>query len=253
MEPSPDNQLSAVQTLDPATNPPAEIPQSDPQLTDDANPVGEKRKRDQDEEAEGEQSANQTVSSDSTLHPLWKTSLCSYFRRNSGSCSHGSSCRYAHGEEELRLRPDNTWDPTSERARKARKTENSANCEAGGEEEDEVLMTEMVDDDGDGGGGGDNSECVLDPGFSKCLVHLPRKWDSDQLRKFLKEQVRDLSVFSVFYLLFFLVAFLFHVILVLVILKMMMEEIMYINTLSCINYACTCIISVKSLCEKLIT
>ncbi|GLU11786.1 hypothetical protein SLE2022_285080 [Rubroshorea leprosula] len=132
-----------------------------PESREDAS-AGEKRKREDQ---------------DTALHPLWKTSLCSYFRRQAGSCSHGRSCRYAHGEEELRPRPDNTWDPTSERAKKAMKVDNGDKCEVRG---GEVLMTEMVED-GDGEGGGDSQ-------LSKCLVHLPRKWHSDNLRKFLSEQ-----------------------------------------------------------------
>lgn len=139
--------------------------------TDDAVSVGEKRKRDD------------PPPSDSSLHPLWKTSLCSYFRRNSASCSHGDACRYAHSEEELRPRPDNTWDPTSERAKKAlRSQENEENAEREGREED-IMMTEEVVNDEDN----DNDSCS-EPGLSKCLVHLPRKWNSENLRKFLAEQ-----------------------------------------------------------------
>ncbi|KAJ9178134.1 hypothetical protein P3X46_010043 [Hevea brasiliensis] len=119
---------------------------------------------------------------DPSLNPYCKTSLCSYFRRRLGSCCHGIKCRYAHGEEELRPRPDNTWDPTSERAKKAMKLEdNGDKCEE--RKAEEVMMTEWLVDVGEGGEG----EC-LDPGLSKCLVHLPRKWTSDNLRSFLNEQ-----------------------------------------------------------------
>lgn len=132
---------------------------SNPQSTEN-NSAGEKRKREEDEPV---------------LHPMWKTSLCSYFRREA-SCSHGSTCRYAHGEEELRLRPDNSWDPTSERAKKAIKVDSGERCEV--KEEEEILMTEMVEDGEIGG----------DLELRKCLVHLPRKWHSDNLKKFLSEQ-----------------------------------------------------------------
>lgn len=145
------------------------LEQSDCQSTE-ASVAGEKRKRtDTDFDT-----ANPKP--DPSLNPLWKTSLCSYFRRHSGSCSHGSTCRYAHGEEELRKRPDNSWDPTSERAKKVMKVEEEV-------KEEEVMMTEAVvdDDDEDGNDGRDN-------GLSKCLVHLPRKWTSDHLRDYLKEQ-----------------------------------------------------------------
>lgn len=130
---------------------------------------GEKRKREDPE-------------SDPSVNPLWKTSLCSYFRSQSGSCSHGNTCRYAHGEEELRPRPDNSWDPTSERVKKAaKKSEDGEKCEASVD----VMMTTDVmigDEDGDGDGDG------LDSDLRKCLVPLPRKWRTEDLTSFLGEQ-----------------------------------------------------------------
>ncbi|XP_028808026.1 zinc finger CCCH domain-containing protein 24 [Neltuma alba] len=117
--------------------------------------------------------------SDPSLNPLWKTSLCSYFRRHDGSCSHGSECRYAHGEGELRPRPDNTWDPTSERAKKAMKSDTGEKCTVSLG----VMMTEAVDDDADGDDNDDSNHAL-----SKCLVHLPRKWASDNLREFLNQE-----------------------------------------------------------------
>jgi hypothetical protein len=48
------------------------------------------------------------------------------------------------------------------------------------------MMTEVVDDDNDGDD--DNGGGCLDPGLSKCLVHLPRKWNSENLRNFISEQ-----------------------------------------------------------------
>ncbi|XP_022731822.1 zinc finger CCCH domain-containing protein 24 [Durio zibethinus] len=190
MAASPNDELSETKTLDSAvqnsqTNGQDSIPEdpqplheailpSDRQSTADTNP-GEKRKREEDQDPTQNPAPN----------PLWKTSLCSYFRRQDGSCSHGSTCRYAHGEEELRPRPDNTWDPTSERAKKAMKGENGEKLAAKEEEEEkEVMMTEMVMDGEDAEGG---EECG-DPQLSKCLVHLPRKWHSDNLRKFLSDQ-----------------------------------------------------------------
>ncbi|OMO67500.1 hypothetical protein CCACVL1_20491 [Corchorus capsularis] len=191
MAASSNNELSEIKTLDSATQNPQTNGQDstpkDPEPLDEAiqplnaqstadTNTGEKRKRD-----------DQDPTQESTLHPLWKTSLCSYFRRNDGSCSHGSNCRYAHGEEELRPRPDNTWDPTSERAKKAMKGENGEKLAAKEEEEEEekeVMMTEMVMDGEDG----DGSEEGGDPQLSKCLVNLPRKWHSDNLRKFLNDQ-----------------------------------------------------------------
>ncbi|KAF4392338.1 hypothetical protein G4B88_005297 [Cannabis sativa] len=108
--PSPTNEPLPTQTL---TEPNDSLPDqpSDAALTDDTS-LGEKRKREDDQKDQEPNPTNPSAT------PLWKTSLCSFFRRQSGSCSHGSTCRYAHGEEELRQRPDNTWDPTSERAKK---------------------------------------------------------------------------------------------------------------------------------------
>lgn len=53
-------------------------------------------------------------------------------------------------------------------------------------DEEDIMMTEMVDDDDDGDN--DNGGGCLDPGLSKCLVHLPRKWNSENLRNFLGEE-----------------------------------------------------------------
>ncbi|VVA90409.1 unnamed protein product [Arabis nemorensis] len=139
--------------------------------------VGEKRKRDDEKTNLESSDPNLTPS------PWWKTSLCSYFRRQ-GNCSHGSTCRYAHGEEELRQKPDNTWDPTSERGKKAKMSENAGKCDAE-EEEREVLFTEDMMDENDGEEGCGDS--VHDLSLSKCLVHLPRKWQSDDLKKFIGE------------------------------------------------------------------
>lgn len=113
--------------------------------------TAEKRRRDDGEEGE-------------RRNELWKTSLCSYYRRQAGGggCSHGHSCRYAHGEAELRPRPDNTWDPTSQRAKKHLKSEALA-----AEEEDSPPVS------------------VDATSLDKCLIGLPRKWTSDNLKSFL--------------------------------------------------------------------
>ncbi|XP_074276308.1 zinc finger CCCH domain-containing protein 24 isoform X2 [Silene latifolia] len=112
------------------------------------------------------------------VHPLHKTSLCSYFRRNSsGECSHGDSCRFAHSESELRPRPDGSWDPTSDRAKKlARRGDEEEEENEAEEEESSVMMTDVLCDTG------------ADAELSKCLVHLPRKWNSEQLKSFLDQQ-----------------------------------------------------------------
>ena len=46
---------------------------------------------------------------------------------------------------------------------------------------EEVMMTEAVVDDGDDG-------CGANHALNICLVHLPRKWSSENLRTFLSEQ-----------------------------------------------------------------
>ena len=65
------------------------------------------------------------------------------------------------------------------------KGENGEKLAAKEEEENEVMMTEVVMDGEDGEGGEDCGDSQL----SKCLVHLPRKWHSNNLRKFLSDQV----------------------------------------------------------------
>lgn len=147
----------------------------------------EKRKR--EDEAEPNQAPVQKQ------HPLWKTSLCSYFRRTGGSCSHGDTCRFAHGESELLIRPDNTWDPTSERVKKvARKNEDSSS-ESVKEEENgggSFMMTEVFAEGEEGG------SSVTEAGLTKCLVNLPMRWTSDNLRSFLSEHVSFFFFFFCF-------------------------------------------------------
>ncbi|CAH2060282.1 unnamed protein product [Thlaspi arvense] len=154
----------------------SQIPADITPSSDDVEAVGEKRKRDDDDEKTNPESSDPNP----TPSPWFKTSLCSYFRRE-GSCSHGNTCRYAHGEEELRMKPDNTWDPTSVRGKKAKILEKPAEEEENGE----VLFTEEMMDDNDGEGCGDG---VHDLSLSKCLVHLPIKWQADELKKFVREQ-----------------------------------------------------------------
>ncbi|CAN7051304.1 hypothetical protein IGI04_027211 [Brassica rapa subsp. trilocularis] len=170
--PSVDELPSAAETL--TSQIPSHTAPVDPiPSSNDAEAVGEKRKRDDDEKTTNLES--------STPSPWFKTSLCSYFRRQ-GSCSHGAACKYAHGENELRQKPDNTWDPTSERGKKAKMMSDSAVKEE--EEVGDVMFTEEMMDDNDGGGDGG----VHDLSLSKCLVHLPTKWQSDDLKTFLREQ-----------------------------------------------------------------
>ncbi|XP_008791527.1 zinc finger CCCH domain-containing protein 24 [Phoenix dactylifera] len=134
-----------------------EFQPSDPRSVEEeaGDGAAEKRKREEEEEKGERRKA------------LWKTSLCSYYRQQpaGGRCSHGDACRYAHGEAELRPRPDNTWDPTSQRAKKLLKSETSA-----AEEEDSPPVS------------------VDATSLDKCLIGLPRKWTSDSLKSFLDAQ-----------------------------------------------------------------
>ncbi|KAJ8434169.1 hypothetical protein Cgig2_009736 [Carnegiea gigantea] len=154
-----------------------QLPDATLQPTNGAE-TGQKRKR-EDENPKTANGLDPDPKSRGSVHPLYKTSLCSYFRRHSASCSHGETCRFAHSEEELQPRPDGSWDPTSERAKKLlkRETEDKDEEGEGQEEEESVMMTEVLAESGD-------------PQLSKCLIHLPRKWNSDQLKTFLDEQAR---------------------------------------------------------------
>ncbi|KAI3822846.1 hypothetical protein L1987_10445 [Smallanthus sonchifolius] len=145
-EPNPPENFVTASHSSPDAKPPGEDEQ------------GEKRKRTESE----------TDEKTASVHPLWKTSLCSYFRRTGAACSHGETCRYAHGEAELRLRPDNTWDPTSEKAKKLKPSD---------ERDEEVMMTDSISEDG-----------LSDSALDKCFVNLPIKWSSDNLKKFLNDQ-----------------------------------------------------------------
>lgn len=175
---SPSKILDTINVQDSTLEPHLTAPQ-DAQINevkDDVVPT-EKRKRD---DADGND--NDEADGKRSLHPMWKTSICSYFRKHA-TCHHGDACRYAHSEEELRPRPDNTWDPTSERGKKkALKSVTGEKLNV----TDGVMMTELVDEvDGEGGDDGFASNQAL----SKCLVHLPMKWSSENLRNFLNEQV----------------------------------------------------------------
>ncbi|KAL3679740.1 hypothetical protein R1sor_022696 [Riccia sorocarpa] len=102
--------------------------------------------------------------------PRTKTSLCSYFRK--GNCRHGDQCRYAHGEAELKPRPDGTWDPTSDTAKAL-----ARDVEA----PDEVKVVAPIST-------AEESEYdSTEAGIKKCLQPVHRRWSADQLKKFLTE------------------------------------------------------------------
>ncbi|XP_051134439.1 zinc finger CCCH domain-containing protein 24 isoform X2 [Andrographis paniculata] len=142
----------------------------------DPNPnPSEKRKRESEPEPEPETTCDPPPPPQQ--HYLWKTTLCSYFRRTGGTCSHGESCRYAHGEAELRPRPDNTWDPTSDRAKKMARTDEKEPAEEKPADVG-VMMTDALEAEGE----------ESSSGLSKCFVNLPMKWGADNLRSFLGQQ-----------------------------------------------------------------
>lgn len=173
----------ALQPMDTDPVPPSERTKpSDSSATAPIN--SEKRKREgesPEEVALNQENKKQNSDSNSSSNPLWKTSLCSYYRRHGAGCSHGAACRYAHGEAELRPRPDNTWDPTSNRAKEM------------GKSEEKKEETEIEDDE----------EVTLDDSsLEKCFVGLPRKWASDALKKFLEEKVHFLQMICITLFLF---------------------------------------------------
>ncbi|KAM0900902.1 hypothetical protein ACQ4PT_020365 [Festuca glaucescens] len=144
-----------------------------------AAPAGDKRRREESPEKPTGDEASHAASiveeasapapapagGDRQLHPMSKTSLCSFFRRRGAGpdgCSHGEGCRYAHTEEELRPRPDGTWDPTSCRAKKLQKVS-----------EEDAYEEEVTIDD---------------TSLDKCLLGLSRHWVTDKLKSFLEEQ-----------------------------------------------------------------
>ncbi|XP_020592356.1 zinc finger CCCH domain-containing protein 24 [Phalaenopsis equestris] len=164
------------------TPPPSNAPY--PLLGDDDRSCGLKRRRleEDDDEKEVKSSvpsgeAGEVSSGEAgglreqgvDLHSLWKTSLCSFFRRPPGGiCRHGDDCRYAHGEAELRPRPDKSWDPTSERAKKLIKANDGDNVSSVTEEyEYATVDLNRLD---------------------KCLIGLPKSWALENLKSFLDGQ-----------------------------------------------------------------
>ncbi|KAJ4812412.1 hypothetical protein LUZ62_024978 [Rhynchospora pubera] len=164
---SENEQQQSDQAMDADPVPPTEqIQPSNPEPKPTAVINSEKRKR-EEEQQQTSDTENKKKNLNSSSNPLWKTSLCSYYRRYGANCSHGETCRYAHGEEELRPRPDNTWDPTSNKAKEMQKA-------------DEMEKDEEVEDE---------EQVALDESsLDKCLVGLPRKWVHDALKKFLEEK-----------------------------------------------------------------
>lgn len=139
----------------------------------DAGPNPNLNHNSPDDQTEEPQSLKRKRSDEAAPDPFWKTSLCSYFRRRSQDCRHGDNCRYAHSEQELRPRPDNSWDPTSERAKKLLRQPEKAP-----EEEPELCPSENSDGSpGKGEGGSDL--------FNKWIINLPKHWGVVNFKKLL--------------------------------------------------------------------
>eukprot|EP01018_Ginkgo_biloba_P031138 Gb_23411 [translate_table: standard] len=134
-------------------------------------------KNPQDSQTEEPRGLKRKPSDDVGSEPLWKTSLCSYFRRQSQVCKHGDKCRYAHGEQELRPRPDNSWDPTSERAKKLLRQQ-----DVDDEKELEVYASNELNGVVAIPAAGENGDFAP---FNKCIVHVPRNWGLENFKRFL--------------------------------------------------------------------
>lgn len=128
-----------------------------------------------DNQTEEPQNLKRKRSDEPAPDPFWKTSLCSYFRRRSQDCKHGDNCRYAHTEQELRARPDNSWDPTSERAKKLLRQPEKVP-----EEQIELCPSENSDGSPEKGESGSDL-------FNKCVVNLPKHWEVVNFKKLLSD------------------------------------------------------------------
>lgn len=106
--------------------------------------------------------------------PRMKTSLCSYFRK--GNCRHGDLCRYAHGEAELKPRPDGSWDPTSDFAKSLAR--DALPVPAAVKLVAPISVAEEAAED-------DSSEITI----KKCITPVQPRWSNDDLKKFLTDMV----------------------------------------------------------------
>ncbi|BBN09995.1 tRNA (uracil-5-)-methyltransferase [Marchantia polymorpha subsp. ruderalis] len=104
--------------------------------------------------------------------PRMKTSLCSYFRK--GNCRHGDLCRYAHGEAELKPRPDGSWDPTSDFAKSLAR--DALPVPAAVKLVAPISVAEEAAED-------DSSEITI----KKCITPVQPRWSNDDLKKFLTD------------------------------------------------------------------
>ena len=106
-------------------------------------------------------------------------------------------CRYAHGEEELQLRVDGTWDPTSARGKaQAQDGEQRQATRDGAVAEQRMGDPGMVgDDDVDGegdrdGDGKEDGDGDGDGTVTLCLLNAPPWMKLEALEDLLKKEVR---------------------------------------------------------------
>ncbi|CAI5465842.1 unnamed protein product [Closterium sp. Yama58-4] len=136
--------------------------------------------------------AEGAASADGGGGPMWKTTLCSFFRKH-GECKHGARCKFAHGEAELRARPDGSFDPTSARggakrseageADQSKKGRNRGRKRGGGGSWGrEAEEAEGGEDEGkEGGPGGEGEWSRL------CVQNIPKWWNVKHFRELLNE------------------------------------------------------------------
>ncbi|CAI5499284.1 unnamed protein product [Closterium sp. Naga37s-1] len=123
---------------------------------------------------------------------MWKTTMCSFFRKH-GECKHSARCKFAHGEAELRARPDGSFDPTSARggAKRSEAGEGDQSNKGrnrgrkrggGGSWGREAEEAEGGGDEGkEGGAGGEGEWSRL------CVQNLPKWWNVKHFREMLNE------------------------------------------------------------------
>ncbi|CAI5504308.1 unnamed protein product [Closterium sp. Naga37s-1] len=140
--------------------------------------------------------AGGAASADGGGGAMWKTTLCSFFRKH-GECKHGARCKFAHGEAELRARPDGSFDPTSARggAKRSEAGEGDQSNKGrnrgrkrggGGSWGREAEEAEGGGDEGkEGGAGGEGEWSRL------CVQNLPKWWNVKHFREILNEMSLD--------------------------------------------------------------
>ncbi|KAJ3679796.1 hypothetical protein LUZ60_016074 [Juncus effusus] len=159
------------------TDAPPTCEQIQPSESESTALINSKQPKNEQEEEEEKPTLPNTDNNSNKDDSNWKTSLCSYYRRQSQSenlkCKHGDKCRFAHGEAELRPKPDNSWDPTSD---KGKSVNNKRRAEREQQEEEKVTIDESS--------------------LDKCVIGLSRNWNNDSLKRFLDEKGISCTTFK---------------------------------------------------------